>query len=167
MTALQRTSISTGPKHYRPHRTIWPAPANNHCSFCSMSLEMHVPEGITMPNTTPEQNKALVLEAFDTLFNQARLCVAAERFWSPDYIQHSAHIEPGREGLFNLVSSLLPTLRYEAGLGRRGGRFRDPASDGFRDSAVRVELDRGRYSPHSERHPRRALGCPSRTKPPR
>jgi predicted SnoaL-like aldol condensation-catalyzing enzyme len=27
----------------------------------------------------------------------------AERFWSPDYIQHSAHIAPGREGLFNLI----------------------------------------------------------------
>jgi len=51
-----------------------------------------------MPKTTPEQNKALVLEAFDTLFNK-RDYAAAERFWSPDYIQHSAHIEPGREGL--------------------------------------------------------------------
>jgi hypothetical protein len=24
---------------------------------------------------------------------------AAARFWSPNYIQHSAHIEPGREGM--------------------------------------------------------------------
>ena len=37
------------------------------------------------------RNKALVLEAFDTLFNK-RDYAAAERFWSPDYIQHSAHI---------------------------------------------------------------------------
>ena len=59
-------------------------------------------------------NKALVLEAFDTLFNQ-RDYVAAERFWSPDYIQHSAHIAPGREGLFNLVKTLPPTLKYEPG----------------------------------------------------
>ena len=51
-----------------------------------------------MPKTTPEQNKALVLEAFDTLFNK-RDYAAAERFWSPDYIQHSAHIAPGRESL--------------------------------------------------------------------
>lgn len=36
-------------------------------------------------------NKALVLKAFDTLFNQ-RDYVAAERFWSPSYIQHGAHI---------------------------------------------------------------------------
>jgi predicted SnoaL-like aldol condensation-catalyzing enzyme len=67
-----------------------------------------------MPKNTPEQNKALVLKAFDTLFNK-RDYTAAEKFWSPDYIQHSAHIEPGREGLFNLIKSLPPTLKYEAG----------------------------------------------------
>jgi predicted SnoaL-like aldol condensation-catalyzing enzyme len=67
-----------------------------------------------MPKTTSEQNKALVLEAFDTLFNK-RDYAAAERFWSLDYIQHSAHIAPGREGLFDLIKSLPPTLKYEAG----------------------------------------------------
>jgi len=65
-----------------------------------------------MPRTTPEQNKARVLEAFDTLFNK-RDYTAAERFWSPKYIQHSAHIAPGREGLFALVRSLPERLRYE------------------------------------------------------
>jgi predicted SnoaL-like aldol condensation-catalyzing enzyme len=64
--------------------------------------------------TTTEQNKRLVLEGFDTLFNK-RDYVAAEKFWSPHYIQHSAHIEPGRDGLFNLVRTLPPTLRYEPG----------------------------------------------------
>jgi predicted SnoaL-like aldol condensation-catalyzing enzyme len=59
-------------------------------------------------------NKVLVLEAFDTLFNK-RDYAAAERFWSPDYIQHSAHIEPGRDGLFNLIKSIPPTLKYEPG----------------------------------------------------
>ena len=48
--------------------------------------------------TTEARNKAFVLEAFDTLFNK-RDYAAAERFWSPAYIQHSAHIAPGREGL--------------------------------------------------------------------
>ena len=67
-----------------------------------------------MDRTTQEKNKALVLEAFDTLFNK-RDYAAAERFWSPDYIQHSAHIAPGRKGLFDLIKSLLPTLRYEPG----------------------------------------------------
>src|SRR5215469_1616567 len=65
--------------------------------------------------TTPEQNKALVLEAFDTLFNR-RDYVAAEKFWSPEYIQHSAHIPPGRDGLFNLIKASPPSLRYEHGL---------------------------------------------------
>ena len=57
-----------------------------------------------MENTLQEKNKTLVLEAFDTLFNK-RDYVSAERFWSPDYIQHSAHIQPGRDGLFNLIKS--------------------------------------------------------------
>jgi predicted SnoaL-like aldol condensation-catalyzing enzyme len=65
-----------------------------------------------MMKTTPEQNKALVLGAFDTLFNK-RDYAAAEKYWSPDYIQHSAHIEPGRDGLFNLIRSAPDTLRYE------------------------------------------------------
>ena len=62
--------------------------------------------------TIESKNKAFVLEAFDTLFNQ-RDYAAAERFWSSNYIQHSAHIPPGREGLFNLVRSVPETMRYE------------------------------------------------------
>jgi predicted SnoaL-like aldol condensation-catalyzing enzyme len=65
--------------------------------------------------TTAEQNKRLVLKAFDTLFNK-RDYAAAEKFWSPDYIQHSAHIGSGREGLFNLVKSTPPTLKHEPGI---------------------------------------------------
>ena len=68
-----------------------------------------------MSNTTSEQNKAIVLEAFQTLFNK-RDYKAAEPLWSPNYIQHSAHIPPGREGLFGLVRSLPPTLKYEPGV---------------------------------------------------
>ena len=67
-----------------------------------------------MAKTTPEQNKALILKAFDTLFNK-RDYAAAERLWSDRYIQHSAHIAPGREGLFDLVRSMPATLRYEPG----------------------------------------------------
>ena len=65
-----------------------------------------------MNQTKEEKNKALVLEAFDTLFNK-RDYAAAEKYWSPDYIQHSAHIEPGRDGLFNLIRNTPDTLRYE------------------------------------------------------
>jgi len=67
-----------------------------------------------MRETIASKNKALVLEAFNTLFNK-RDYAAAERFWSPDYMQHSAHIEPDRDGLFNLIKSLPPTLQYEPG----------------------------------------------------
>jgi predicted SnoaL-like aldol condensation-catalyzing enzyme len=68
-----------------------------------------------MTQTIEERNKALVLKAFDTLFNQ-RDYKAAERFWSANYIQHSAHIPPGREGLFGLIRSVPATLRYEPGV---------------------------------------------------
>jgi SnoaL-like domain len=77
----------------------------------------HVP-GLTDPRIQQAFDyptlMSLVLEAFDTLFNQ-RDYETAERFWSPNYIQHSAHIEPGREGLFNLIKSMPSTLRYESG----------------------------------------------------
>jgi predicted SnoaL-like aldol condensation-catalyzing enzyme len=75
-----------------------------------------------MSQTLQEKNKALVLEAFDTLFNK-RDYAAAERYWSPNYIQHSAHIEPGREGLFNLIRSIPPTLKYEPGVIVADGDF--------------------------------------------
>jgi predicted SnoaL-like aldol condensation-catalyzing enzyme len=65
-----------------------------------------------MSKTTLERNKTLVLEAFDTLFNK-RDYAAAERYWSDRYIQHSAHIAPGRDGLFNLVRASPDTLKYE------------------------------------------------------
>ena len=75
-----------------------------------------------MSDTSQEKNKALVLEAFETLFNK-RDYVAAEGFWSPNYIQHSAHIAPGREGLFNLVKGIPPTLKYESGVMVAEGDF--------------------------------------------
>src|SRR5216117_172728 len=64
-----------------------------------------------MSQTIEEKNKALVLKAFDTLFNK-RDYAAAEKYWSPNYIQHSAHIEPGRDGLFNLIRNTPDSLRY-------------------------------------------------------
>jgi predicted SnoaL-like aldol condensation-catalyzing enzyme len=65
--------------------------------------------------TTQSQNKTFVLQAFNTLFNK-RDYAAAERFWSPAYIQHSAHIAPGREGLFELVRAAPKELHYENAL---------------------------------------------------
>jgi predicted SnoaL-like aldol condensation-catalyzing enzyme len=68
-----------------------------------------------MTKTTPEQNKANVLEAIETLFHK-RDYAAAERFWSPAYIQHSAALAPGREGLFEFVKAAPKELHYENAL---------------------------------------------------
>ncbi|MFE4956115.1 ester cyclase [Streptomyces sp. NPDC056653] len=68
-----------------------------------------------MTEVTEDKNKAIVLEAFDTLFNK-RDYEKAEEYWSADYIQHSAHIEPGREGLFSLIRSLPTEFRHEVDL---------------------------------------------------
>ena len=81
-----------------------------------------------MNRTVESKNKALVLEAFDTLFNK-RDYAAAERYWSPNYIQHSAHIEPGRDGLFNLIKSIPPTLKR-----------RHPADRNPRDEACNLSF---------------------------
>jgi len=61
-----------------------------------------------------DSNVQTVLTAFDTLFNK-RDYKAAERYWSSNYIQHSAHIPPGRDGLFNLIRNMPAALKYEPG----------------------------------------------------
>jgi MFS family permease len=114
------------------------------------SIQIAIPsksEGQHMIRTTPEQNKALVLEAFDTLFNK-RDYDAASRFWSDQYIQHSAHIEPGREGLFGLVRSLPDSLRYEHGLILAEGALcvaggRAPKGGARQDEATKAESKSG------------------------
>ena len=68
-----------------------------------------------MSKALADKNKALVLAAFDTLFNK-RDYDAAARYWSPNYVQHSAHIAPGRERLFELIRKAPASLRYEPGL---------------------------------------------------
>jgi predicted SnoaL-like aldol condensation-catalyzing enzyme len=68
-----------------------------------------------MCESTLQRNKKFVLEAFDTLFNRKDF-VAAEKFWSPNYIQHSAHIPPGRDGLFGLIKNVPREMKYENSL---------------------------------------------------
>lgn len=75
-----------------------------------------------MSSTLTRRNKETVLEAFETLFNK-RDYAAAERFWSPDYLQHSAHIAPGRAGLFELTKALPGTLHYENAIAIAEGEF--------------------------------------------
>jgi predicted SnoaL-like aldol condensation-catalyzing enzyme len=75
-----------------------------------------------MYQSKESKNKALVLEAFDTLFNK-RDYAAAEHFWSSNYVQHSAHIEPGRDGLFNFIKDAPASLMYEPGVIVADGDF--------------------------------------------
>ena len=75
-----------------------------------------------MTESKEARNKALVLKAFDTLFNK-RDYKAAESFWSPNYIQHSAHIPPGREGLIGLIKTVPDNFRYENGLTVANGDY--------------------------------------------
>src|SRR5580692_5416139 len=90
-----------------------------YCSECGSTRHS---TGEAMSNSSPEQNKAIVLDAFETLFNR-RDYAAAERFWSPNYIQHSAHIPPGREGLFGLIKGAPQALHYENGLTVANGDY--------------------------------------------
>lgn len=75
-----------------------------------------------MTGTGQDHCVKFVLDAFDTLFNR-RDYAAAERLWSAQYIQHSAHIPPGRDGLFDLVKGLPATLRYENHVAAASGDF--------------------------------------------
>jgi predicted SnoaL-like aldol condensation-catalyzing enzyme len=81
-----------------------------------MSVADDIPtKEANMADSKESRNKELILKAFDALFNR-RNYAEAEQYWSPHYIQHSAHIKSGREGLFDLIKSLPPTLRYEPGV---------------------------------------------------
>jgi predicted SnoaL-like aldol condensation-catalyzing enzyme len=96
---------------------IWiePVPAAARCSE-------RLAKEDEMTLTIEEKNKAFVLEAFETLFNK-RDYSAAERFWSSNYIQHSAHIPAGREGLFALVKGAPDNFHYENGLAVANGDY--------------------------------------------
>jgi hypothetical protein len=59
-----------------------------------------------MSNSSTVRNKAIVIEAFEPLYN-GRDNLAAERFWSPNYMQAQ-----GREEL-NLVCSPPETPQHE------------------------------------------------------
>ena len=99
-----------------------------------------------MCTSKEEKNKALVLEVFDTLFNK-RDYSAAERYWSADYIQHSAHIPPGRDGLFNLIKASPPSPKYEHGLITAEGDFVIVTRERFKHRPA-CKLDRGLHSPN-------------------
>jgi predicted SnoaL-like aldol condensation-catalyzing enzyme len=109
-----------------------------------------------MTRTIEETNKRLVLEAFDTLFNK-RDYQEAERFWSPNYIQHSAHIKPGRDGLFDLIRSSPATLGYEPGTIVAEGDY-VIVHGRVHEHWKAEELDRSRYRARGRRTACRTLG---------
>src|ERR1700719_3985287 len=113
-SATRRRRLGFGASGRATRHKAATRPRDDACR-CRYAPRRMAQEGDEMVKTTPAENKALVLQAFDTLFNK-RDYKAAERFWSPNYIQHSAHIPPGREGLFNLIKSAPPSLRYEHGV---------------------------------------------------
>jgi len=103
---------------------------------------------------TSEKNKAFALEAFETLFNKKDYA-AAERYWSSKYIQHSAHVPPGRDGLFNLVKSAPASLRYENALAVADGDYvmlhgRFTGRGGWPNWVVVdiLRLDNGQFAEH-------------------
>jgi predicted SnoaL-like aldol condensation-catalyzing enzyme len=75
-----------------------------------------------MEKTTQQKNKELLIEGFDTLFNKHDFA-AAEKLWSPDYIQHSGHIPPGREGLFGVVKAFPAGTSWDHGIIMAEGDF--------------------------------------------
>jgi predicted SnoaL-like aldol condensation-catalyzing enzyme len=85
---------------------------------------------------TENRNKAIALEAFDTLFNK-RDYAAAERLWPPGYIQRSARIKPGRRGIL------------ERGTRHAGDEVRMRAGHGEGD----MVMLRGRFSGNGQAVP--------------
>ena len=75
-----------------------------------------------MSENRQEKNKARLIKGFETLFNERNFAVA-ENFWSPDYIQHSGHIPPGRDGLFGLVKAFPADTKWDHGIIMAEGDF--------------------------------------------
>src|SRR5471030_3038836 len=110
--------------------------------------------GNEMEKTIQQKNQEFVLEGFNTLFNKRDYAKAAE-FWSENYIQHSAHIPPGRDGLFDLIRALPEALRYENALITADGdfvmlhgRFSGHGRDRSWIAADIVRMEQGRLAEH-------------------
>ena len=102
------------------------------------------------------KNRTLLLKGFETLFNK-RDYAAAEALWSPDYVQHSAFLPPGRDGLFGYVRSLPPEMKYElhvasayGDFAMAHGRFSNTGLPASLMSANIVRIEDGRFVEHWE-----------------
>jgi hypothetical protein len=79
-----------------------------------------VAKEIQMSESAPPRSKPVALEAFENLPNE-RDFVAAEKFWSSNYIQHSTHFPAACDGFLGWVKNVAPKMRYENGLIMAGG----------------------------------------------
>lgn len=68
-----------------------------------------------MPTPQEEKNIQLVIHALNALFNK-RDYESVRAYWSPDYVQRSLFVPPGKDGLFNLVPTIPAEMRLEFGL---------------------------------------------------
>jgi predicted SnoaL-like aldol condensation-catalyzing enzyme len=68
-----------------------------------------------MPTAQEEKNIKLVVQALNALFNK-RDYEFAWKYWSPDYVQRSLFVPPGKTGLFTLIPSISSEMRLEFGL---------------------------------------------------
>jgi predicted SnoaL-like aldol condensation-catalyzing enzyme len=71
--------------------------------------------------SVPRAGNSRALSAFDALFNRCDYA-GAERYWSDRYIQHSAHIGPGRQG-WSSSSAHCPIILAEGDYVIAHGRF--------------------------------------------
>ena len=108
-----------------------------------------------MSQSTEEKNQKFVLDALETLFNKRDYAKALD-MWTSHYIQHGAHIPPGREGLFGLVEAFPASLKYENQLTLVNGDFVmlfgrfSGLGDGVPNLVVAdvVRLENGRLAEH-------------------
>jgi predicted SnoaL-like aldol condensation-catalyzing enzyme len=113
-----------------------------------------------MSETLQEKNKALLVKGFDVLFNK-RDFPEAEKFWSPNYIQHSGHIAPGRDGLFGLVKAFPADTRWDHGIIMAEGDFvmvHSRYSNGDGSALIVVDVTEGSVTEAESRSKRPMFG---------
>ena len=75
-------------------------------------LTLEAKRRLPMSKTTPNRTRRSFSKP-STRSSTSATTPPPNAIWSDRYIQHSAHIAPGRDGLFDLVRTLPDTLRYE------------------------------------------------------
>ena len=66
-----------------------------------------------MSQTTPEQNKDVILQVVTTALGETRDFTHLDRYVHPEYAQHNPNIPSGRDGLRGFWASLPDGVRYQ------------------------------------------------------